>query len=238
MPQSETQDQILRALRNAEKPALSASDPAEKLDVSIKTVNTNISPLTEQGDIATTQLGNATVYYLESSDLPAHQKPDHTCARCCREVNDNGDIAKVDLTTYFDGHRPEPGLTDFYILCRFCQADLVSWLYNDDNAMGEYAYVHSWNIPRDQLEAVRENPEITSSPGDLGGYVKGEFRRTAYGVFQELVDDPDEEIQEAELKSRLRDELSAVEAKRAFEWLESSGYFYRNMYQGALLPAK
>lgn len=163
MSELDTKDGIVRTLRNTDEPALSASVLADELDVSVRTINNHVDDLEAKERVATTQIGNATAYYIPFEDLPAHGKPDHICARCGRETDERNDFAKVETDTYFvDGPR-ESELADFYIFCRFCYSDLVSWV-SDPAAIGEYHSVHSWEIPWDQLDEVRNDSDTPTKP--------------------------------------------------------------------------
>ena len=76
--------------------------------------------------------------------------PDHRCHRCKREFNHTHDHVKLELDHYLGGD----GFAkrDYYLLCRFCYSDVVSWLYSDDNSMGDYHDVEDWNVPEHQKE--------------------------------------------------------------------------------------
>lgn len=237
MAQADTTERIIRTLRSAEKPALSAADIAEKLDVSVKTVNNNLKELIDKGDVETTPIGNATAYYISDSDIPAHQKPDHSCARCGREASNTYDLAKIELDTYFSKKNLDPGTTDFYVLCRFCHADLVAWLYRDDGSIGGYPDVHSWDIPEKQLQEVRDNPEAETAPDEPSDY-DDDYKTIAFQVFETLYDEPDQTVAEQELREALEEELPQQEAENGFKFLENGGYFARTSTYFELLPAK
>lgn len=236
MAQPDTGDRIIHTVRNAEKPALSAADLAEELDVSIKTINNNLEPLVDQGKIETTQIGNATAYYISDSEIPPHQKPDHTCARCGRDASGSFDIGKIQLETYFTRNNIDQETPDFYILCRFCYSDLVAWLFRDEYHMGKYPDVHSWNIPGDQLNDVRNNPDVKSAPDEPE--TSFDYQTIAYQVFQRMFDDPDEIVQEDNFREVLNEELPKSKAEKGFEFLKNGGYFHRNLLANELLPAK
>jgi len=165
MSGTDTKARITRTLRNADDPALSAKKLAEELDVSVRTINNHVNDLVAEERVVTSQIGNATAYYIPFEDLPPHKKPDHTCARCGREVEELHDFAKVEVDTYFARGNLEGDTADFYIFCRFCYSEFVPWAHGDDGSMGEYPFVHSWDIPTNQLEEVRDDPEITTMPG-------------------------------------------------------------------------
>lgn len=164
MSHSDTKQRIVRHLRSSSEPVLSAKKLAEQIDVSVRTINNHVGTLVEDERISTTQIGNATAYYIPFSDLPPHKKPDHICNRCGREVNEHHDFAKVDWETYFAGDRKEPSTADFYILCRFCYSDFVSWVESDPGFIGMYPSVHGWDIPSSQLIEVREDPDVATAP--------------------------------------------------------------------------
>lgn len=165
MQDTDTKQRITHELRNTDEPAMSAAMLAEQLDVSVRTINTHITDLVENGQIQSLEIGNATAYYTSATDRPVHKKPDHHCDRCGREIWERFDFAKMDETTYFEGKAREPSVPDFWILCRFCHSDLVNWMFRDSNAMGDYPSVDHWNVPEEQVEAVKSDPEIdTESP--------------------------------------------------------------------------
>jgi DNA-binding transcriptional ArsR family regulator len=163
MPETNTKNRIMRELRNTDEPALSARMLADRLDVSVKTINKHVERLTEAGHIETSEIGNATAYYVPFTDLPSNKKPDHTCGRCGREVNERHDFAKLEYDTFFERGNPEATVSTVYIFCRFCYSDFINWV-EDPNLIGFYMYVHGWNIPTEQLEEVRDDPETTSAP--------------------------------------------------------------------------
>lgn len=159
MSETDTKDRILRTLRRTDEPALSAKKLAEELDVSVHTVNNHTDGLEEEGRIETTKIGNAAAYYLPHSELPSRAKPDHTCGRCGREISRIYDHAKIEYDAYFDGMASDEGTATFYIFCRFCYADFIGWV-EDPASQGEYPFVHTWDIPDDQLEEVRDDPDV------------------------------------------------------------------------------
>lgn len=163
MSQMDTKERIVRTLRNTEKPALSAQMLADELEVSAKTIHNHIDALVDAGQVETSEIGNATAYYVSFSDRPGHKKPDHVCGRCGREVYDRYDFAKIEYDTYFDDRNQEESVPDFYVVCRFCFTDFISWM-EDPPAVGEYPFVHGWDIPSHQLQEVRDNREIPTAP--------------------------------------------------------------------------
>jgi len=165
MFETDTRERIIRKLRNSDEPALSAADLAEELDLSVRAINTHLEKLTANGKVQTHQIGNATAYYLDTVSEPRHNLPDHTCHRCGRAADELHDFGKIELDEYFKTSHPEPSRSNFYILCRFCYEDLVSWLYNDVNSMGDYPFVEQWDIPEEQKQEVIDDPEIdTEAP--------------------------------------------------------------------------
>lgn len=165
MKQESTKERIVRTLRSTSEPALSAKDLADSLDVSVRTVHNHVPDLVEDERIESTQIGNATAYYVPFEDLPSHKKPGHTCKRCGRTTS-MYDFSKIEMDIYFESGKLEPDTADFHIFCRFCYSDFISWSHNDPNAMGEYPRVHLWNIPEDQLFEVRDDPDILTWPGE------------------------------------------------------------------------
>lgn len=162
---TDTKERIVRKLRGTDAPALSASQLADDLDVSVRTIHNHVDDLNEQDRIASTQIGNATAFYIPFEELPAHRKPDHTCARCGREVDEGYDFAKIEASTYFERSNLEPPASGLFVFCRFCYSDFIGWVM-DPGTIGDYSGVHSWSIPDEQLEEVQEDPDIISNPGD------------------------------------------------------------------------
>ena len=164
---SELNDRIVRTLRKSDEPARSAKQIADELDVSVKTVNDNITDLVEDGRVDTVDIGNATAYYVSVREYPAHEKPDHYCTKCGREVNDSQDSARIEYKKYFTGQRSADEVVTQEVFCRFCYHDFVSWVHNDENLMHVYPHVEEWDIPEHQLEDVQRDPDIrTSYPGE------------------------------------------------------------------------
>lgn len=227
MASADTPQEIVRALRNTNEPAMSAADLADKIGVSVKTINNHTPALVEEEKIRSTQIGNATAYFLASSDLPAHKKPDHTCSKCGREISESNDFAKIDYTRYFDDGGKEPSVVDFYIVCRFCYSDFVSWMFNDIGSIGEYSDVHSWYIPEDQLNEVRDDPDILTKPSL--DYVDEEPKRLL-----ELIENLEEKEDEEErlwvddvLDAAMEDGMREFEASKALEALRSIGLVHQ-----------
>lgn len=156
-------DRIVRALRTTDEPARSAKQLSDKLDASVKSINDNISDLVEEDRIETVEIGNATAYYINIQDFPAHEKPDHFCAKCGREVNDTQDSARVELESYFSHQRPNDEVVTRQVLCRFCYHDIVSWLHNDESLMDVYPHVEEWDVPEHQIQEVDDDPDIRTS---------------------------------------------------------------------------
>jgi len=160
----EAKHKILKTIRQRDEPALSASTIAERTDISVKTVNKHLSTLVEEDRVQSTQIGNAQAYYVQYEDLPDFDKADHLCVKCGREVYTTYDFARIDVTRYYREPQPDEGIPDFKILCRFCQTDLIKWI-EGDRLEAEYPFVHSWDLPNDQLEEVRNDSTVESSPG-------------------------------------------------------------------------
>lgn len=163
MSDPDTKNRIMQELRNTNEPALSARMLSDKLNVSVKTINKHVDGLVESGHIETSEIGNATAYYIPFTDLPTHKKPDHTCGRCGREVNEHYDFARIEYDTFFGRRNPEDSTSTMYIFCRFCYSDFISWV-EDPGMVGQYRGAHGWNIPVEQLEEVRDDPETKSAP--------------------------------------------------------------------------
>lgn len=158
---SSTRERIVRELRSTEKPALSAAKLAEELEVSVRTINNHVDELVENDRVQSMRIGNASAYYIPDRDRPAHQKPDFNCKRCGRSIQDYHDHAKIEYNTYFEQGNLESSVADFYIFCRFCYSDFVSWV-RDPGTMGEYPFVDEWDISDRQLEEVKSDPEIVT----------------------------------------------------------------------------
>jgi len=215
---------------------MSAADLAEGLDLSIKTINNNIKELIEGDEIETTQIGNATAYYVRADQLPAHQKPDHTCQRCGRDCPAFHDLTKVEVDTYFEQGQREDSTVDFYILCRFCYSDLTKWLFSDDGAMGRYRDVHSWDISQEQLNAVREDSDTVTRPGEPDETL--DRMHTAYSILRDIADEESETVQREKLQQRLTDEFGRNEGQEMYNALARGGYFTTTEYPNKLLIAK
>lgn len=229
MSRTDTKDRIIRHLRSTDEPALSARKLADQLDVSVRTINNHVDELESKERIATTQIGNATAYYIPFSDLPSHKKPNHTCIRCGREVNEGFDFAKLEDETYYERGNLEESSADFHILCRFCHSDFVSWVNNDSGFMGMYPGVHGWNIPTAQLLEVRDDTEITTAPGTsmlrgnnkiLYEFIEAEEDGYEEGVPQEVVLDAGEEKG-----------MARFEAERALNQLNNGGYLHEPTWE-------
>lgn len=224
MHQESKKEQIVRKLRSSDKPALSAKDLAEHLDVSVRTVNNHLPDLVEEGRIETTQIGNATAYYIPFEELPSHKKPQHSCKRCGR-TTDLNDFAKVEHQTYFGNSEIETEAVDFSLLCRFCYSDHISWVHNDEAAMGEYLYVHTWDIPEKQLQEVREDPDIeTCPPVDA----LDETERALYDLVEET--GGDEAVAMKEIRDKANEEgISEDLVEPLLRTLSQRAYLFRKM---------
>lgn len=228
MSQMDTKDAIVRTLRNTDEPALSAQKLAEELDVSVRTINNHVDGLERENRIATSQIGNATAYYIPASDLPAHKKPDHTCARCGREVNEIYDYAKIETEKHYEDGSPEVPQSDFYIFCRFCESDLFFWIKDPAN-VGEYSRVHSWDIPTDQLEEVRDNPDIETTPGTQDVLEKEE--RVLLEFIEEMEGEFERGVPKADVLDRGEQEGELrIKVKKVLSKLENSGFVYQPVY--------
>lgn len=162
MSHHETPTRILEAVKSSSEPALSAKQIAERLGVSVKTVHNNITELVESGSLQTTEIGNATAYYTGSDDTREGGEM-HSCKRCNRRVEPFRDLARIDLKCQFEDSR-DVSREEFYILCRFCYSDLISWLFGDTGMIGYHSSVHSWDIPEEQLKEVQEDKDKVSMP--------------------------------------------------------------------------
>jgi Fe2+ or Zn2+ uptake regulation protein len=160
---TELQDRIIRALRTTDEPARSAKQLSNELDVSVKSINNNITDLVEENRVETVEIGNATAYYISIQDFPAHEKPDHFCSKCGREVNDSQDSGRVEFESYFSDQRTSDDVVTRQVLCRFCYHDFVSWLHNDESLMHVYPHVEEWDVPDHQIQEVKNDPDIRTS---------------------------------------------------------------------------
>lgn len=217
-----TADRIIRKLRNSAEPALSASMLANRLDVSVTTVNNHMDDLVSGGQVGSEQIGNAEAYYIPESDLPAHQKPDHTCKRCGRNIS-TGDFAKIEYDLYYSGKSHEPATADFFVFCRFCMSDFISWAHDDEGSMGAYPGVHGWEIPQSQLEEVREDPEIETTPGDPMDNHHPDIWNKIIGVFREE-GGTDDWIDIETIISELSPPHTERESKKHIKRLSKAGY--------------
>lgn len=236
MSQTDTKHRIVNTLRSADAPALSAKSLAGELDVSVRTINNHVNALVADDRVATTQIGNATAYYIPFEDLPTHQKPDHTCRRCGREILEYYDFAKLSAHTYFVRGNSESETADFYVFCRFCYADFISWM-EDSSRIGAYPRVHSWDLPAEQLQEVREDPETETAPGST------EYLEPAPTQLLEFIEDaaadagdrgvPKHDV----IKHGVEDGMLEMEAKQALQTLRQAGYLFEPMH-GFYKPAK
>ncbi|UHQ98940.1 helix-turn-helix domain-containing protein (plasmid) [Natrinema zhouii] len=244
MSERDTKERIVTTLRNTDEPALSAQKLADELGLSVRTINNHVDTLLKDDRIAATQIGNATAYFIPFGDLPSHKKPDHTCQRCGRDVDENYDFAKIDTDTYFSGDTSEPGLVDFYVLCRFCYSDLVSWLYNDLGSIGDYPFVHNWDLPTEQLEEVREDPDTqTVYDGDNPRLHLSDEETAVYDFIHEHAgtgdeDEADPVRRETLIESIMKDyNLYRHEVESAIQDLKQRGQLFEPQYD-QYLPAK
>jgi len=238
MSQRNMKDQVITQIRSTNEPALSAQQLAEKLDVSVPTINNHTEDLVGEGRIDTTQIGNATAYYISNEGETKRNGPEHTCKKCGR-LTASHDFAKLDTTTYFERGGEEGSMADFYILCRFCYSDFVSWMWNDPGSMGTYPHVHSWYIPDDQLEEVREDPEIMTAPGrehldDNPAEVLELIEERCAEAEGGLTEDEILEIAQEEVG------LSRFKAQAVFKGLRQGGHLRQrmNMFRPVYDPAK
>lgn len=235
MQQESMKGRIVRTLRGTDEPALSAKNLAEELDVSVRTINNHLPELIDEERIETTQIGNATAYYIPHEDLPSHKKPEHCCKRCGRTTSHN-DFAKLEHETYFEGGNIESGTADFAILCRFCYLDYISWIHNDEGSMGDYPYVHSWHIPEKQLLEVREDSAIDTCPRMAG---LQELEQELYDMVKDM--SSEEPVAVNDIESKARDmNISADTVEPLLRNLAKKGFFYQTT-KGigmAYLPSK
>lgn len=225
MSEIDTKSSIVHTLRRTDDPALSAKTLADKLDVSVRTINNHIDHLVEEDRVATTQIGNATAYYIPFDDLPNHTKPDNSCRRCGRAVDEVYDFAKLDASTYFARNNYGEETADFYIFCRFCYDDFVSWI-EDPGTIGEYPYVHAWDLPRGQLAEVRDDPEVVTEPGEP------KYLDDAPQLLLAYIEDNEDEWERGVPKYELleyavEEGLLEVEADQALSVLVRAGYVHQ-----------
>ncbi|WP_336328715.1 winged helix-turn-helix domain-containing protein [Halovenus sp. HT40] len=216
--------QISSVLRNTNKPALSAQDLANELDVSVNTINNHVSEMVENGRIETAQIGNAAAYYIPFDDLPPHKKPEHTCHKC-GHTTDGYDFAKVEYDTYFEDGSTEESIADFYILCRPCYSDFVSWAYGDIGSMQEYPRVHSYDISEKQLFELRDDPDVPTTP-DLASL--DDDRREVYDLIAELGGDEGITLREIQSRADEHQEIF-VPKKSTLRKLSEQGYLYKTL---------
>jgi hypothetical protein len=188
MVPDDTKRQIRTTVERADEPALSAKQIAERTGLAVKTVNTHITALTESGELATTQIGNATAYYpnrVRGGSRGSHQ---HQCRRCGRAVIKQKDMARVDVR-HFYGESPGVSEHEFYLLCRFCESHLSAWLFGDTNR--GYPYVHKWDIPTDQLRDIQEDETVRTTPPQARSLPAEE--KQIYDLIRRIEQDHDED---------------------------------------------
>lgn len=223
MSQMDTKERIVRKLRNTAEPALSASLLADEVDVSVKTINNHVDDLIDEGTIETSEIGNATAYYVPFSDLPSHKKPSHTCGRCGRDTKGIYDHAKIEYETYFDRGNSEDTVPTFYVFCRFCYSDFISWI-EDPAMVGNYMSAHGWDVPFSQLKELREDPDTVSAP-KLAGL--SDDARTVFDYIKDREDEGELGVPRHEILEFIEEELGMYdwEARDLFDKLDR-GYIY------------
>ncbi|MFC6964931.1 hypothetical protein [Halocatena marina] len=178
----------------------------------------------KESRLETTQIGNATAYYVPFEDLPSHNQPDHTCRRCGREVSEVYDFAKLDVETYFDKRGSRSDSTFFEIFCRFCYTDFLDWIH-DPSAIGDYPQAHAWDIPSDQLDEVRENEDIQTTSENTE-WLPDE-RRVLYEFVKETDNEDDQAVPEHEIIAKGEDQgRTRRQAKKALRKLKAAGLIY------------
>lgn len=230
---NETKDRIVRAIRNAEEPVLSAADIADRADYSKRTVNNHMGDLVEEGRVQTTYVGNATAYYIPQEDYPPHKLPDHHCKRCGREVNENQDLGRVASTVEYGDEKT----TYRYILCRFCQSDLTSWLNGDDGSMYDYPHVHKWDIPKTQLEDVRNDDDVQSMTSRNG--ILDELVWEVYDTVKEIGGDTlDDGVTPDQILWELEDDYINHQIGEAIKTAQNAGLLYYDAMADEYVAAK
>jgi biotin operon repressor len=157
---SSTKGRIVQTVRRSEEPALSSAQIAAELGFSKRAVNDHMDDLVESGRLKVTKIGNANAYYILSDSASA----DHTCVRCGRAIYRDHAYAKLELSEYKTQRHGPDTPPSLYIICRLCLNDVVNFLHSLDGSIGDYPWVHSWNIPNDQLEEVRADDDTRTSP--------------------------------------------------------------------------
>lgn len=112
------------------------------------------------------------------------------------------------------------------MVCRVCQNDVVNAIMGNDQNIGDYPYVHAWNIPEDQLQELREDDSIQTFPeaasvGGPGEVVLEGIRSlgadsgvTAPELVEFLTSDETVDARDDDLDldgERIRDEISTLE---------------------------
>lgn len=229
---SNTKDRIVRTIRNAEEPALSAADIADHADYSKRTINNHIGDLVDENRVVSTKIGNATAYYIPRENYPSHELPEHHCKRCGREIYDTNDHIRVESTSVQGDDRHE----QLYVLCRFCQSDLVSWLHGDDGSMYDYPDVHAWDIPKEQLEKARNNDELKTRPSgrftsDVVADVCDAVESIGDGTLENVVN-------KDEIVSELYGEYSEVVIDQSLSKAVNAGLLHRTYFPEGYVAAK
>lgn len=211
MASSNTQHRIVKALQRTDEPAMSAKQLANALNVSVHTVNKHTATLVDNNRVATTQIGNATAFYIADKMDPT--AVDHVCDRCGRAIYEVQDFALLSRATHFDRNTTESGTLSRYILCRFCYSDFVSWFEMPDT-IGEYPFTEIWDVPEHQLDNVK-NPDTSN----LGGRHKTVFDL----ILQEL--DEDDVIAKSTIVEKAKEhEMLQREAEEIINTLCHVGY--------------
>jgi len=220
---SSTKRRIIDAVRTSEEPVLTAAEIAGETGLQKRTINNHVDELVAAGRLKRKSAGQAFVYYLADRETRDRQ---HTCTRCGWAIYRDTAHATIELTEYHDRpHDPTSPPTQF-VLCRVCENDVVNAIMGNDQNIGDYPYVHAWNIPQDQLHELREDDSIQTFPeaasvGGPGEVVLEGIRSLGAdsGVMapelvefltsDEIVDARDDDLDlEGE---RIRDEISTLE---------------------------
>lgn len=218
-----TAEEIVRELRGANKPALSASDLAELVEVSPRTINNHVGDLVDQGRIKTTQIGNANAYYIETE---SSEKFDYTCLRCSRGISKERDFIKLDIDDYRSMGGRGANDDDFFLFCRFCYEDFISWIF-DPGAIGDYSRVHSWDIPEEQLVEVREDDSTQTAP-DRDFFHFPDGAEEIFEVIEETYEETDEPITKAELfNTCVSGAQSEFKVEQLLNELTRSGFIFK-----------
>jgi hypothetical protein len=218
-----TKRRIIDAVRTSEEPVLTAAEIAGETGLQKRTINNHVDELVAAGRLKRKSAGQAFVYYLADRETRDRQ---HTCTRCGWSIDRDTAYATIEVTPYHDRpHEPSDPPSQF-LVCRVCENDVIDAIMGEDQNIGDYPYVHAWNIPEDQLHELREDDSIQTFPeaASVGGHgevvlegirsLGAESGVPAPELVEFLTSDETVDARDDDLdldEDRIRDEISTLE---------------------------